>query len=793
MSYYTKPKDKLKVTPAAQLFLLYLLLSLLPSHSLTASGTIDLSPVLRLDYTANPPTICTLTISRQGIGWAGIGFGKNMLSGEVIVVERGNGSEVSVRFCRFAGHGMPACGGDSGGWKVVSSSGTASSFQVMVSKPCDTSLCKGIDDVADGFCPERTRIMYAYTSSNQMTYHDKQSSSSDFGMIDYDFSTGTKIVNKGIRGLIFKHEVWMTLLWLLPYDILLLLWLYSNLFSRTWQNVHLISLLLIVFLSFLSLNTGQAAQLPSDQAYYYKSTRISSFHKWVGDGFTALATTTLLALSTLRALRALQTLPSPQTLQILTKLFTLSSLFLWLTTRLIVLSGSTLQIMKYGQDGIAVYAWIESVLLGVLVFYLEKLRREWRDRLAYKYLRDEDSGVEIAKVRSEYLNAGLVEMINDIRGSMSGFELRKKYPNKKVVIFANGIYDVTDFEHPGGQGRIDLVNFECIEHLMLGIYKLDLPNELPWSHTKSAFEYLSSKRIGSLYIPFQANPDSCIMRTFSGDITLCDSEFTYGGRKEVSKQIALLKFTSLRYRVETDLKGYSWMSKYYIVTTKPPFQTVTILYDCISLAPEVTAHLDSLLTLFWQIVLGNGYEPDSLTPLPQTIDYLPLAHIFHPHSALLSSLAAQSDPPSATIQGPFGRGLCLPSNLTGHLTIIAEESGLIPFVDLIVLVLKKAMCLCLQVRGFPSDIVLPDQPYEELLPFVKVRLILLVEKVDERVFLTPLIEHLTMMESHFKLGLFESVNVTTMDKAIFESRRYKNARVLLSRQNEPIKELHKSS
>ena len=65
------------------------------------------------------------------------------------------------------------------------------------------------------------------------------------------------------------------------------------------------------------------------------------------------------------------------------------------------------------------------------------------------------------------------------------------------------------------------------------------------------------------------------------------------------------------------------------------------------------------------------------------------------------------------IAGPFGRGFSLKPDAEGHVLIIAGGTGILPFLDLLDYLLKKALSMSLQKSGKDSSWIQPTQNFSD--------------------------------------------------------------------------------
>ena len=67
------------------------------------------------------------------------------------------------------------------------------------------------------------------------------------------------------------------------------------------------------------------------------------------------------------------------------------------------------------------------------------------------------------------------------------------------------------------------------------------------------------------------------------------------------------------------------------------------------------------------------------------------------------------------IEGPFGRGLSLKSEFSGKIAIVCSGTGILPFMDLFDILLKRQVYLKLIKDGRDGSVVKPEQEYFEIL------------------------------------------------------------------------------
>lgn len=78
------------------------------------------------------------------------------------------------------------------------------------------------------------------------------------------------------------------------------------------------------------------------------------------------------------------------------------------------------------------------------------------------------------------------------------YEIIRNFPKLRYVILREAIYDISDFNHPGGQFIMDAIKGREIGRYFYGgspVEKLDI---VPHKHTAFAINYIETRYIGDL-------------------------------------------------------------------------------------------------------------------------------------------------------------------------------------------------------------------------------------------------------------------------------------------------------
>lgn len=415
----------------------------------------------------------------------------------------------------------------------------------------------------------------------------------------------------------------------------------------------------------------------------------------------------------------------------------------WLSSRAAVFTGAVLHREKYGPLVLNLVI-AETCLFVVLMLIFDYLRYTQFNPKEAPAIEDNDK----ASIKMQN-----VQLIEDMRAGISKTELNKKYSGRIILIYLNKVFDLSGFIHPGGQFLFEECRWREVSRFLLGGVGLERYSGIPWRHSTQAFSALSAHCIGDL---LKLGPDGSdiVLRNENGHAVTSTpkTEWILAERKMVSGTTATLHFKSSQIKVKLTCQGIEWMGRHYIITHQGKSRPYT---NCTALANEAVTYRKSM-TEHFQVLTKKG-KPTTLAPLPEFIDYLPFCVKQYEGPAALSKKLVSADQGlQYKIEGPIGRGLEIPKEFSGHVLMIAGGTGILPFIDLLDFLLKKAIYEICKRDGMDSSFVHPKQDYSSFFPGAKFTFIGAFRSVDDFLGL-DIVSNLFGICQKNKLDLFDAV------------------------------------
>lgn len=347
-----------------------------------------------------------------------------------------------------------------------------------------------------------------------------------------------------------------------------------------------------------------------------------------------------------------------------------------------------------------------------------------------------------------------LKILEDLRGNLSIPELKKKYPKENVLIYQNKVYNLGYYIHPGGQYFFEACRWREVSRFIHGAVGLESMNNQPWAHSEAAQHVLESHCIGDLILEGE-NGTNIILRDQNGfpKISKVDDEWVLNSRKRISPTTAMLLFKSKTLKVKLNCTGIDWIGRHYTISDGEKSRPYT---NCTSLAAESCQHRRSIVTFLEQTMNKDG-KIDPVIKLEEFIDYLPICvKQYEGKKPLSKKLVSGDQGITYSVQGPIGRGIEIPANFNGHVLLIGAGTGILPFLDLLEFLLKKAIYSICKREGIDTSFIQPQQVYESFFPGATFTLLSAFRTVDDFIGL-DCITDLFKVCKKYKLDMFDAL------------------------------------
>ena len=513
--------------------------------------------------------------------------------------------------------------------------------------------------------------------------------------------TGAKI---GYMFGFLRHEYAQAIIWTVPVDMLILLARYFK-GVPAWADIHMYVFMFLNLVSYVARNTHQGRIGPTNPNYSSELKSLKHYHKgydFVLTGFIALQ---LIGGILLRIGRSTKSF-SFQT--ILKSGHIVGGILTWLTAKGFVIVGCIMYKSKF-DDGTILYLVIAETivfLLGLATF--EMKRRQGYESIPSMSENEELSAYSMSMEESDKLTDKVMTAI--VKHRLTPAQLRSRFPDLTVFVFLNRVYNLTGFSHPGGPALFRAANWTEVSRFLFGVTGLTGDPADAWKHSAAAFKTLQSRAIGSLYAPHVNDGDWPLRDDLDKPRFVAD-EFRLAAVRRLSATTSQFALRCDDVHVRNDLLGTQWLGKHYVLSRAPHCKKVRLYTHCASLAAEMQAYEARLADL----VLTRSSDSAAVSALfPVRLDALPLVvKKYESTDGLSSALHSLAVGDSVKVEGPVGRGFLL-DQTTGHVLLVAGGTGILPFADLLSLLLRKAVYLALAGRGASTEAVFPPQDYSAL-------------------------------------------------------------------------------
>ena len=290
-------------------------------------------------------------------------------------------------------------------------------------------------------------------------------------------------------------------------------------------------------------------------------------------------------------------------------------------------------------------------------------------------------------------------------------ELEK--PGNMTFLYKNNVVDLSGFIHPGGQWVLETIRKMELSRYIMGSEGVDIRGERPWNHSYLATNLLKTRKIGTIF-----NPESldkwplCI----NGSEKRCYSNEIWVIEKIKKNGIFThrVDFKNSKFQLALDLKGISWISKSFLISVIIKARIYTC---CLAFTKEQGKNRKSLLKFLEnreETETEFIHKADSISLLMKKIETQDSL------TSIMLSGARGAD--KYHIEGPYGLGLGLKSNFSGKIGIVCSGTGILPFMDLFDVLLKRQVYIKLSAEGRDASVVKPEQEYEEILKKAELQL-----------------------------------------------------------------------
>ena len=406
--------------------------------------------------------------------------------------------------------------------------------------------------------------------------------------------------------------------------------------------------------------------------------------------------------------------------------------------------------------GVKIYAydnWFPWIIpIEAVLITLNVLLRLW---MSY---RDTQHQPLVSRINHKLMSQQQ-KLVSAVNEGKTREQLLQEFPKMKFAYLYNRIYDLTSFEHPGGDFIIPRITGREVGRFLNGAYYLEEIKGNPHRHAPTSVAILNRYWIGdmiqgekSILVDANGKP------TTTPDFVL----WKFVGKKALTKSTACFEFQNSNYQIKNDLKGVSWIGRHFYLSKdliNGPARPYTV---CNSLGESWTGFRKAAIEFFDGKMQGEANLSTTLPTLSPNLNFV-IKQYHNPKSTPLSgylhtSLASSN---SILINGPVGRGLEILDNSRGTHYALAVGTGILPFMDLLNFLLFKSMYLALKQKFGPevAQRVVPASlgtDYETTLA-EGFKLVLVVAYADSNDAIGfDIVSKTAEINTKYNLGLFEA-------------------------------------
>lgn len=437
----------------------------------------------------------------------------------------------------------------------------------------------------------------------------------------------------------------------------------------------------------------------------------------------------------------------------LRRIHAILGIIIWVGARITVLTGSLIHAKTYSHF-IFLYIIAESSLFFLIIFYLE-----------FKKKKDIESHNKIRPWIPKMVHRNDIKLIDDINRGLPRSELTNKYPNRLILFFRDGIYDLGKFDHPGGNWIHFRLRFSEVSRYLYGVTGMDDINSTRrWHHSVKAIEHLEKKcYLGSLFSN-ERKTEWMLRNSFTGKVVYSSDEWSFFKKENLSEKIQKIVFKNDHFKLENSLKGSNWTGKHFSFSKDGKTRLYTNL---ISMAISNCEYRRSLLNIVAELdKKSSQINSETKKGLQDLIELIPeyqdtlselsiVVKRYGDNSSLSSKIQSLELKDKLFVEGLIGRGFNFDDiKAKNSVILIAGGNGILPYLDLLDLLLKKMIYLYFQSQNLDTKLIKPEQDYEGLFDQQKFTLVAAFENKEEFIGL-EIIQSLDHLNKKLGLDLFE--------------------------------------
>ncbi|KAL4484235.1 hypothetical protein ABPG72_003519 [Tetrahymena utriculariae] len=652
---------------------------ILQNDLLPLSSALMLTNGLTLSFEIQGTDIIMMIDSTQKQGWIGVGFGSTMSNTDMVIFFASRNGQPAVLDTFSSGESTPTTDSQQD-WALLGSQITSSSFKMKAKRALntgdvsqDTVLQQG---TSYGFC-------VAWASSTSFIQHNDYFSF----QVQLNNNLGTiqaTALNIGVgEDALNVHKVWLFYGWGIGADIAI----FVGRYLKAWKH-HILVHSILFFIINVSTIVLEAIVINGNN---YKLDDVSNLDTGVKNHF--IIGCVIMALIILQHIGGILLKVgiegTNKHVNTIKQFHLASGIIIYALAKANILIGTDLN----SSTSIS-YQYNQGIIIAVIsivfLFLCEIFSRFYKYKTSNQIF-DTNKSFDINIVNENPDHQELLRMLNVEKREIS--QIIVALPNLKWVIYNQGVYDISDLVHPGGQFIIKEVVGKEIGRYMLGALPLEGYTFKPYTHSSSAINLLKKNKIGDLNYGESnmlilanqgesAQPETNKLRLFNN--------FKLIKKTQISESTSQFDFQANDLQVKNILQGVSWIGRHFIIKTQN--SSKSRLYTQLNCMTDENVNLRQYIVNFVKNKLekqntGN-IDVKTFNKYSQTLPFIIKKYNFS--GALSKLIHEQNSQISYQIYGPLGNGLGF-SQLTKNkkICIMSAGTGILPFLDLFDFLLKK--------------------------------------------------------------------------------------------------------
>ncbi|KAL4435822.1 hypothetical protein ABPG74_015790 [Tetrahymena malaccensis] len=643
------------------------------------SSSLMLTNGLTLDFQIQGTDIIMMIESTKQQGWIGVGFGATMSSTDMVIFFANRNGQPAVLDTFSSGEITPATDTQQD-WTLLGSQITSSSFKMKAKRALNTGDASQDTVLQQG---SSYNFCVAWSSSTSFVQHDNYY----VFQVQLNNNLGTMqaiAVNIGVgEDALNVHKVWLFYGWGIGADIAI----FVGRYLKAWKH-HILVHSILFFLINVSTIILEAIVINGNN---YKLGDVSNLDTGVKNHF--IIGCVIMALIILQhiggILLKIGIEGTNKHVNTIKQFHLVSGIIIYALAKANILIGtdlnSTTSITYQYNQGIII-----AVVSIVFLFLCELFSRFYKYKTSNQIF-DTSKSFEISISNENPDHQELLRMLNVEKREVS--QIIAALPNLKWVIYNQGVYDISDLVHPGGQFIIKEVIGKEIGRYMLGALPLEGYTFKPYAHSSAAINLLKKNKIGDLNYgetnmlvlanqEASSQPENNKLKLFNN--------FKLIKKTQISETTSQFDFQASDLQVKNILQGVNWFGRHYLIKTQN--SSKSRLYTQLNCMTDENVSFRQQLVNFVKnkLEMKNTDKIDVKTfnKYSQTLPFIIKKYNFS--GALSKLIHEQNSQINYQIYGPLGNGLGFTEQTKNQkICIMSAGTGILPFLDLFDFLLKK--------------------------------------------------------------------------------------------------------